>query len=386
MILDFDGQRIGGREPLGDLEVRAGRAFWNGAEQAGEPLEAWRALNTRFSQFVRGGAIGFLSYDLARSLEPRAFAASPLDDLRIPDARLRFYKYLEAQAQPALDAAFAASEPLEEDQADLKYLRDVARLIAWIGRGDIYQANLTRRFERPFAASARALFEQLRARHASAMAACLEWDDLQIVSNSPERFFKVEGRSVRAEPIKGTIGRGATAEEDAAQREKLRLSPKDRAENVMIVDLLRNDLGRVCQAGSVRVPSLWQVRTLPTLHHLVSVVEGELKGGCDGLDVLRAAFPCGSITGAPKIRAMQILDALEPVRRGAAMGAIGYARFDGDADWNVAIRTVTMRGGRAFFHVGGGIVADSVGPDEWREVQLKARAIRAALHELSPAP
>ena len=381
MILHFDGQSIQGREPLGDLEVRAGRSFWNAQEIEGEPLQVWRELNRRFSKYLQGGAIGFLSYDLARSIEPRAFAASPPDDLRIPDARLRFYKYLQVEPlQPR--PTQAASLAWDEAEADSKYLQDVAAIIDYIARGDIYQANLTRRFERPFAHSARALFELLRTRHAAAMAACLEWDDLQIVSNSPERFFQVRGPKVRAEPIKGTIARGATAEDDARQREKLWLSEKDRAENVMIVDLLRNDLGRVCQAGTVRVPELWQVRTLPTLHHLVSVVEGELRVGCDGLDVLRAAFPCGSITGAPKIRAMQILDELEPVRRGAAMGAIGYAKFDGDADWNVAIRTVTIKNGRAFFHVGGGIVADSVAEDEWREVGLKARAIRAALRDL----
>ncbi len=382
MILDFDGQRIQGQEPLGDLEVRAGRAFWNTEPQAGEPLQVWRALNKRFSGYLHGGAIGFLSYDLARSLEPRAFSNSPLDDLKIPDARLRFYKSLHFEPLPVLASASDSFDTVEEEGADHKYLQDVARIIEWIGRGDIYQANLTRRFEVPFASSARALFARLRSRHASAMAACLEWDDLQIVSNSPERFFKIEGSRVRAEPIKGTIGRGGTAEDDAILREKLRTSPKDRAENVMIVDLLRNDLGRVCRSGSVRVPQLWEVRTLPTLHHLVSVVEGELKAGYDGLDVLRAAFPCGSITGAPKIRAMQILDEMEPVRRGAAMGAMGYMKFGGESDWNVAIRTVIMRGGRAFFHVGGGIVADSVGADEWREVQLKARAIREALRAL----
>lgn len=382
MILHFDGQSIQGREPLGDLEVRGGRAFWNAQEVAGEPLQVWRGLNERFSKYLQGGAIGFLSYDLARSIEPRAFGHSPPDDLRIPDARLRFYKYLDAAPLTAPEFAPQPLKDVDEEEADSKYLQDVAAIIDYIARGDIYQANLTRRFERAFTHSARALFEALRARHAAAMAACLEWDDLQIVSNSPERFFQIRGRKVRAEPIKGTIARGVRAKEDTRQREKLWLSEKDRAENVMIVDLLRNDLGRVCEPGTVHVPELWQVRTLPTLHHLVSVVEGGLRAGCDGLDVLRAAFPCGSITGAPKIRAMQILDELEPVRRGAAMGAIGYAKFDGDADWNVAIRTVTIKDGRAFFHVGGGIVADSVAEDEWREVGLKARAIRAALRNL----
>ncbi|HVF11050.1 MAG TPA: chorismate-binding protein, partial [Abditibacteriaceae bacterium] len=144
-------------------------------------------------------------------------------------------------------------------------------------------------------------------------------------------------------------------------------------------DLLRNDLGRVCEWGSVRVPSLFEVQTFPTLHHLVSIVTGTLRDGLDGVDALRAAFPCGSITGAPKIRAMQIIDELEPVRRGIAMGALGYFGCDGDMEWNVAIRTITCKNGVAYYHVGGGIVADSIAEREYEEMLLKAQALEGVL-------
>jgi para-aminobenzoate synthetase component 1 len=199
------------------------------------------------------------------------------------------------------------------------------------------------------------------------------------VSQSPERFLRLEGSTLTAQPIKGTARRGNTQEEDKYAKEALRNSTKDRAENVMIVDLLRNDLGRVCQWGSVRVPQLFEVQSFPTLHHLVSTVTGELRPERCGVDAIQACFPCGSITGAPKIRAMQIIDELEPVRRGVAMGAIGYFGFNGDMDWNVAIRTITCENNTAYFHVGGGIVADSTPQDEYSEMLLKAQALRAAL-------
>lgn len=199
---------------------------------------------------------------------------------------------------------------------------------------------------------------------------------------SPRPFVTHRG-VLQAQPIKGTARRGATQSEDEYSKEALRNSVKDRAENVMIVDLLRNDLGRVCKWGSVRVPQLFEVQSFPTLHHLVSSVSGELRAECDGVDAMRACFPCGSITGAPKIRAMQIIDELEPARRGAAMGAIGYFGFNGDMDWNVAIRTVTCKNNTAYFHVGGGIVADSAAQDEYSEMLLKAQALRAALSSAS---
>jgi para-aminobenzoate synthetase component 1 len=211
------------------------------------------------------------------------------------------------------------------------------------------------------------------------LSALLEWDDLAVVSNSPERFLKVENRTVRAQPNKGTSPRGKSQEADDAIKVLLQHSPKNRAENVMITDLMRNDLGRVCEYGSVHVPQLCQIETFPTLHHLVSIIEGKLRDDRDALDAFGAAFPCGSITGAPKIRAMQIIDELESTPRGVSMGALGYLDFEGNADWNVAIRTVLCKDGNASFHAGGGIVAGSTAEDEWNEMQLKASAIERQL-------
>ncbi len=392
MLLDFDGQRLSGREPFATLEAHGSVAQWRAVEtefvnanwtHERDFFAAWRALNAWGKiHYPNGGALGFLSYDWARALEPRAFAEPRLEnEAAVPDVRVTFFRHLDSAPTPPANLDLARPNCAENDSAiDGKYLQGVARVQNFIARGDIYQANLTRRFERVLNCTPRELYERLRAIQAVNFGAFLDWDDWQIVSNSPERFVRLHGRELLAQPIKGTIGRGNTAEEDAKLRAQLQHSPKDRAENVMIVDLLRNDLGRVCEWGSVRVPRLWAIETFGTLHHLVSDVTGTLRDNLDGLDVLRALFPCGSITGAPKIRAMQILDELEPVERGVAMGALGYWKFNGDMDWNVAIRTMTCRAGRAMFHCGGGIVADSRADDEWRELQLKARALRMALH------
>ena len=392
MLLDFEGQRLSGREPFATLEAHGHKAHWRdvAADVATEIWQcesdffaAWRALNAWGKiHCPDGGALGFLSYDWGRALEPRAFSRPRAENQTpLPDVRVTFFRHLESAPSPPANENLARRYSAENElEADSKYLQDVARVQDFIARGDIYQANLTRRFEQNLACTPRELYERLRAGHAVNFGAFLAWDDWQIVSNSPERFVRLRGRELLAQPIKGTIARGKTPDEDAQLRETLRVSPKDRAENVMIVDLLRNDLGRVCEWGSVRVPRLWAIETFGTLHHLVSDVSGVLREDLDGLDVLRALFPCGSITGAPKIRAMQILDELEPVARGVAMGALGYWKFDGDMDWNVAIRTVTCRAGRAEFHCGGGIVADSRAEDEWRELQLKARALRTALN------
>ena len=209
--------------------------------------------------------------------------------------------------------------------------------------------------------------------------ALLEWRDFSIVSDSPETFLTLRNGVLEARPIKGTIRRGCDAADDNARKTQLLNSAKDRAENVMIVDLMRNDLGRVCEFGTVHVPQLYQIETFPTLHHGVSVVRGRLRAGLDGLDAFIAAFPCGSITGAPKIRAMQIINELENVPRGASMGAIGYFGFDGAMEWSVAIRTATLVENRAYFNVGGGIVADSDAEAEYDEMRLKARALWTVL-------
>ncbi|HVF84956.1 MAG TPA: aminodeoxychorismate synthase component I [Abditibacteriaceae bacterium] len=389
-FLDFEGRRLSGARPFAVWETRDGKWSWTTdsstrfpfASGSGDVLEELQnALRWCKNEYSNGGALGFLAYDLARQIEPRAFRSSKQNDLPVPDARLVWYEELHNEPQPPIehsDVAREDSKP-EKQRPNPAYERAIAQILELIAAGDIYQANYTQRFSCALPCSPRELYERLRAQNPSPFGALLEWDDLAIVSNSPEKFLSLKNRVLEAQPIKGTMARGGNADEDEALKAQLHLSAKDRAENVMIVDLLRNDLGRVCEYGSVRVPELFAVQTFPTLHHLVSTVRGTLRANCDAVNAIRACFPCGSITGAPKIRAMQIIDELESVRRGAAMGALGCFAFNGDMHWNVAIRTVTCLNGQAFFNVGGGIVADSEVGSEYAEMQLKAAALKRAL-------
>jgi len=363
-----------------------------------------------------GGAVGFFGYELCTQLEnlPRT---RPDDLPQIPDLAFAFYDGLIAHehatartwlvANPVhttpapailarLRAALAAAPRttchLISDKPALAagprpvanftwqaYADAIARIKAYIASGDVYQVNLTQRFESPLPCPPFALYQRLRARSAAPFAAYLDFGSVQIAGSSPERFLRIRGRHVETRPIKGTRRRDAAAAADARLADELLASPKDRAELLMIVDLERNDLGRVCEFGSVRVDDLWRLESHPTVHHLVANVSGTLRPGCDAIDCLRAAFPGGSITGAPKIRAMQIIDELEPHRRHVYTGALGWLGFDGDCDLNIAIRTLTCTGGRAYYHVGGGIVWDSDPAAEYQETLDKGRAMHEAL-------
>ncbi len=260
------------------------------------------------------------------------------------------------------------------------YLDAVARVIDYVFAGDIFQANLSQRLEAPLAGTPLELYRRLRRRNPAPFAAYLDFGDLVVASSSPERFLRVEpdGR-VETRPIKGTRPRGLSPEHDAALAQALAESDKDRAENVMIVDLLRNDLSRVCRAGTVRVPELFAIEHYATVHHLVSTVVGDLAPEHGPLDLLRAAFPGGSITGAPKVRAMQIIAELEPTRRAVYCGAIGYLSRTGALDTSIVIRTYLVLGRDVYVQVGGGIVADSDPEQEYRETLDKARGLIVAL-------
>ena len=260
------------------------------------------------------------------------------------------------------------------------YLDAVARVIEYVYAGDIFQANLSQRLQAPLVGTPLDLYRRLRHRNPSPFSAYLDFGDLVVASSSPERFLRVQpGGHVETRPIKGTRPRGVSPEHDAALARALVESDKDRAENVMIVDLLRNDLSRVCRAGTVRVPELFALEHYATVHHLVSTVVGELAPEHDAVDLLRAAFPGGSITGAPKVRAMQIIAELEPTQRGAYCGSIGYLSFSGALDTSIVIRTCLVLGRDVYFQVGGGIVADSDPEQEYRETLDKARGLIAAL-------
>jgi para-aminobenzoate synthetase component 1 len=260
------------------------------------------------------------------------------------------------------------------------YLGAVARVREYIVAGDIFQANVSQRFDTPLCESPWALYRRLRTCNAAPFAAFLDFPEAVVLSASPERFLRadVDGH-VETRPIKGTRPRGISPEHDAALGQALVESAKDRAENLMIVDLMRNDLSRVCEAGSVRVSELFALEHYATVHHLVSTVVGQLATGVDALDLLRGAFPGGSITGAPKPRAMEIIAELEPSQRGVYCGSIGYWSVTGALDTSIAIRTAVALDGRLYFSAGGGIVADSDPEQEYRETLDKARGVIEAL-------
>ncbi len=251
-----------------------------------------------------------------------------------------------------------------------------------IEAGNVYQANLTQRVEGPFDGDPWQVYRALRRVNPAPFACYVELDDVTVAGSSPERFLRVGADGLaESRPIKGTRPRGGSPGEDAALRRELAGSEKDRAENLMIVDLVRNDLGRVCETGSVEVPELMAIEEYASVFQLVSTVAGRLRDDRDAFDLVRATFPPGSMTGAPKIAAMQLLDRLEPVRRGLYSGAIGYFDARGGADLCVVIRTLFFQGERVLLHAGGGVVADSDPQEEWRESWVKARALLAALAE-----
>jgi para-aminobenzoate synthetase component 1 len=284
------------------------------------------------------------------------------------------------QPAPAYPSDAAADLGLRSTFTHRGYLDAVARVREYIVAGDIFQANLSQRFQAPLRSPSFELYRRLRRRNPAPFAAYLAFDEVTVLSASPERFLRLDpGRQVETRPIKGTRPRGLGPMHDAALGRALAESEKDRAENVMIVDLLRNDLSRVCRPGTVRVPELFALEQHPTVHHLVSTVVGELEPQADAVDLVRAAFPGGSITGAPKVRAMEIIAELEPTRRGVYCGSIGYLSATGAMDTSIVIRTFVQREAEVYFQAGGGIVADSDPELEYRETLDKAAGLIATL-------
>ena len=350
-----------------------------GGLEAFEELTPWIARHAK--TFPEGAAIGFLSYELGRHFERVPLVV----DRFLPDVSFAYYPFLQAlpfadhtdEVEPSV-----GSTSYRANFDRVSYRNAIAKIKAYIAAGDIYQANLTQQFTVDLDGStAEEVFERLRRNHAP-FGAFLKSPARTIISNSPERFFRVSGSRILASPVKGTIARQGDDDDNMA-RSTLLASAKDRSENVMIVDLLRNDLGRICDYNTIRA-RLWETERLPHLLHLVSHVEGTLQAGVGLQEILRALFPCGSITGAPKIRAMQILAETEQVPRGVSMGALGLIRGvpasdDCTVDFSVAIRTLCITGNQAVFNVGGGIVADSQDEQEYAELMLKARPLLEAL-------
>ena len=358
---------------------------------------------------LAGGVVGWLGYELGRCIEPvRALERStepdgPLavlaryDPMLVYDrtrgqyalvcadpvsARAPWLKRLSAPWHgPEAIASSLASAPLAPLLPRGRYLAAVRRILDYLASGDAYQVNLTQPFVAPLVASASALYARLARAHPAPYGAYLDLGGAQLVANSPELFLRRRGARLETRPIKGTRARGANAARDAALAAELVRDPKERAEHVMIVDLERNDLGRVSRTGSVGVESLARVESLPSVHHLVSTVRSSATAELGLARLLRATFPGGSITGAPKVRAMEIIRELEPWARGPYTGAFGLLHPGGDLELGLAIRTAVVRDGVVRYGAGGGIVADSDPERELAEAWLKTAALRLALGE-----
>jgi anthranilate synthase component 1 len=418
------GERIArysflGRDPVSSIEVRGGRVCVDGAERPGTLFDALRdALVPRAVPLpdlprLTGGAVGYLTYDAVRLFEripDRHRAAEGLlasfslyrslvafDHVRQrlvlialaqPGSRSHFdvaqrtLDGLEAglgrpTPRPAAGASLNLPQAPFDDGAD--YEAAVVRAKQHIAAGDVFQVVLSRQRVLGGAADPFAVYRALRTVNPSPYMYFLKEGGRAVAGASPEMLVRVEGARVETRPIAGTRARGATAEDDERLGRELLEDPKERAEHLMLVDLGRNDLGRVCRFGSVKVPELMLLERYSHVMHIVSSVEGELQAGKDALDALAATFPAGTLSGAPKIRAMEIIDALEPASRGVYGGALGYLDFTGNLDFCIAIRTVVVDEGGATLQAGAGIVADSDPAAERRETEAKAGAMLEAL-------
>jgi para-aminobenzoate synthetase component I len=402
-------------DPAATLEARGNKTTFQ-LETWSDPFTALKALLERYQlepesagPDFQGGFVGYLGYDLARHLEQLPNRTT--NDLNWPEMRLHLADFVLAhdglnqswfaislelpgfhnrekiwndifgQAKHGLSesAKFEASEPISRTP-NKTYLEQVERALEYIRAGDIFQVNLSHRLEANFHGDPWGLYGRLAERSPAPFAAYVSGTDFTMVSASPERFLRLNN-TLEARPIKGTRARGNTPELDELAKHELETSLKDRAENLMIVDLLRNDLGRVSRFGSVRTPDLFRLEAHGPVWQMVSTVTGELREGLGPVDALRASWPGGSMTGAPKIRSMEIIEELEPVRRGPYAGSVGYFDLSGTMDLSIVIRTAMIdhAKNRVLVQVGGGIVADSQPQAELEETHAKARAILECL-------
>ena len=393
----------------------------------GDPIAELRRLVSRYRPVrvpglppLIAGAIGYFSYDMVRLIEK--IPASGRDELRLDDSVMMFYLGLVAfdhvrhrvwvirnvftdgpgSAAPKIRSrgprssrarganskarcrsseAPKSGKPLQVESNFTKanYMAAVEKAKEYIRAGDIFQVVPSQRFSAATQADPFEMYRALRVVNPSPYLYFLHLDDISVVGSSPEMLVKVQGREARYRPIAGTVPRGRTEAEDQALEARLIADPKERAEHIMLVDLGRNDLGRVCEYGSIAVEQLMFVERYSHVMHLVSSLRGRLREGTDVFDALMACFPAGTVSGAPKVRAMQIIDELEPSRRGIYAGAIMYLDFSGNLDCCIALRTLVAKNGRAYIQAGGGVVADSVAESEYQETVNKARAIITAL-------
>jgi anthranilate synthase component 1 len=419
----FIGLAAGTRIEVRDhscIEVRGGKETLR--EEADDPLAFVEnylkrfkvATDPRLPRFC-GGLVGYFGYDTVRYIEKRLARGNKRDELGTPDILLLVSEEiaivdnlsgklsLVVYAEPGKPGAYAAararlavlleklrapvklpesaptqSEPAVSGFGEAAYYKAVERAKKYIFEGDIMQVVPSQRMSKPFHASPLSLYRALRALNPSPYMFSFNFGDFHVVGASPEILARLEGDVVTVRPIAGTRRRGATAEEDAALATELLADAKERAEHLMLVDLGRNDAGRVAQTGSVKVTEQMIIERYSHVMHIVSSVEAKLKPGLNAIDVLRATFPAGTVSGAPKVRAMEIIDELEPVKRSIYAGAVGYLGFHGNMDVAIALRTAVIKDGRLHVQAGGGVVADSQPEAEWQETQSKARALLRA--------
>lgn len=358
-----------------------------------------------------GGALGYWGYDLVRAeahllnrertipdmmvglydwaivVDHRAQTCRLVSHGLLPQTRENWHALqarLDAASSLGVSKQFHVLGMSASNFTRAEYHAAIHKIHQYIRAGDCYQVNLAQRFKVPVEGDAWMAYLKLREISPAPFMAFMQLPDtigaqFQVLSNSPERFLQTDGEHVETRPIKGTRPRDADSVRDAANAAELQQSPKDRAENLMIVDLLRNDIGKVCRTGSIRADRLFELQSFANVHHLVSIVTGKLKPDATAVSLLRACFPGGSITGAPKLRAMQIIDELEPSTRGIYCGAIGYIGFDGKMDTNIAIRTAVVQSQQFTYYAGGGVVIDSNAEDEYQETLNKAVSMERCL-------
>ena len=380
----------------------------------------WDVLDSLISEYsynsidpsfpFEGGAIGYWTYDLGRMVEDLPDIANK--QYQYPEMTIGFYDWVIVQDHDLNSVTLITSDNhpsmtsqdrkewvfeilnnrqeilLETKQSNIilesnfsinEYTDAILNVKNYLKEGDIYQANISQRFSIPFEGDSWELYLKLRKSNPGAFSAYISTPDLTILSSSPELFLSLNKNDIKTRPIKGTKPRGMNLDEDRKQAKQLENSIKDQAENVMIVDLMRNDLGKVSTIGSVKVTELFELEKHPTVWHLVSTIDSKLSPRYAPVDLLRQCFPGGSITGAPKIRAMEIIEEIEPDRRGVYCGSIGYIGFNGNMSTNIAIRTMTLEDNMIVFHSGGGIVSDSDPINEYDETIDKARGLLNAL-------
>lgn len=404
-----------GINPVEKFEVREGKCYLNSLELQGK--DGFLELEQRIEKYkldvksdipLIGGYIGYISYDAGRMIEKLPNTAK--EDLKIPDMRFILYNNIiifdlinkksyitslglneESKDIEIIENRILNAKPLEKielKESNTKfysnftkeeYINAIVSMKEYIRNGDIYIANMTQRFSCECKEKAFNIYSKLRSINKAPFSAYLNYDDFQIISSSPERFIQIKDRKVSTRPIKGTRPRGKNKEEDDLYRKELQNSEKDKSELLMIVDLERNDLNKVCIPGSVKVSELFKIEEYATVFHLVSTIDGTLDKNNSAVKCMREAYPGGSITGAPKIRAMEIIEELEGIKRNVYTGSIGYFDLRGNSDFNIVIRTILKKEDKAYFGVGGGITWESNEEEEYEETLQKAKALMRVL-------